>query len=128
MMKIEAGQQYIIKHWFKDEKINHCSRFFDASDVVRETEKAVLVYLQTSFGREVQRWLPKAAVATREEYDAQVKAEVKRDEDRKAAGLARWQKYYDFAKANGVKGISSKMRIVTIKSKIRAAGIECPEF
>lgn len=100
--------------------------------VVRETEKAYLISFEaeTSDGEHeflVEKWCPKSCTMDEAEY----KQECAREVERMNAAYARYEegcKKYEalvkFAKDNGVKGVRTGLRAVTILAKIQAAGLE----
>lgn len=89
--------------------------------VAKETEKAVLIKNDTKYGV-ISFWCPKSCTMTLEEKEA----ERNSIEYRMERGFLYNEKLLDYAKKNGVKGVRSKMRTVTLIRKIEEAGLAVP--
>lgn len=116
-----------VQKWFmsKIKADNRNFTFFSrAGDVIKETEKAVLISFEVSsidgeWDGVKHIWVPKKCTMTEAEYQAELEADHKRFED----GCKAYDQLIAFAKANGVKGIRSGMRKSTIEQKMREAGV-----
>ena len=121
-----------IKGWLKDK--NHIyQKGFEETEIIRETDKAVLVNLfgwnsyQQQEGNQ-DYWLPKSQLMNEEEYEEYLKdLEVKEAKRQEAfeAGKAKHSKLYDLAKANGIKGLRKDRNNTTkwLEKQLTAAGI-----
>lgn len=116
-----------VQKWFmsKIKSENRCFNFFSRTgDIMKETEKAVLISFEVSsidgeWDGVKHIWVPKKCTMTEDEYRAELEAAEKRFED----GCKAYDQLIAFAKANGVKGIRSGMRKATIEQKMREAGV-----
>lgn len=85
-------------------------------DVVRETEKAVLVAWFTEYGK-VEMWCPKSVLKDEET----VKQEAEDAENRFVAGCERYAKLVASAKSLGL-AVRNRMNTITIWDKADQAG------
>lgn len=115
----------IVKEWFR-KNLKPVSGYKPGKrieSIERETEKAVFAtveYFRADGEHEimVQQWIPKSCICEEEEERKEVEQKLNN-------GMARWQKLYDFAVANGVK-VRKNSKTSTIIAAIREAGLREP--
>ena len=102
------------------------TKYFTDSQIIRVTEKAMLVMLEYDCHgiaeKHFETWIPKSCVLTEDEY----KAEAATEKDKYQAGCQSYDELVAWAKANDVKGVRNKMRRETIMTKIKEAGLTYP--
>lgn len=116
-----------VKQWFIDKNFTPEERYAESvsdKEIVRETEKAVLIKFVSDFGT-FTKWIPKSCLMTEEDYRIEREKEEKRIA-RFEEGKIKYEKLVEFAKENKVKGIRIGLRKQTIINKIKDAGLEVP--
>lgn len=116
-----------IKSWFVLKNFTPEERYAESvsdKEIVRETEKAVLIKFVSDFGT-FTKWIPKSCLMTEEDYRIEREKEEKRIA-RFEEGKIKYEKLVEFAKENKVKGIRIGLRKQTIINKIKDAGLEVP--
>lgn len=116
-----------IKSWFVLKNFTPEERYAESvsdKEIVRETEKAVLIKFVSDFGT-FTKWIPKTCLMTEEDYRIEREKEEKRIA-RFEEGKIKYEKLVEFAKENKVKGIRIGLRKQTIINKIKDAGLEVP--
>lgn len=117
-----------IPEWILEKNLSNEERYAVScsysSWVERETEKAILVYWATDFGR-VSCWVPKSVLSNEniEKYEKKEEEKVKTFFD----GMERHDELVKFAKENGVK-IRSNYKTSTILDKLSRANVKTPEY
>lgn len=126
-----------IKDWFVDKINSEFGGYLDENFVgspLKETEKAELhlltIELTNNITRNVQKWIPKSVLISKEQYEEDKKLQAIKDEERHQnyirkveEGQARHDKAYNFAKENGLK-VRINFRTETILEKIQQAGLQ----
>ncbi len=96
-------------------------------DIMKETEKAYLGYIETvrcdgEYETIHKVWVPKSCTESEEEMLKHAEAMTIKFEN----GLKYNEMLVKFAKDNGIKGIRVGLRTATLEKKIREAGLEVP--
>lgn len=116
-----------IKSWFVLKNFTSEERYAESvsdKEIVRETEKAVLIKFVSDFGT-FTKWIPKSCLMTEEDYRIEREKEEKRIA-RFEEGKRKYNELIKFAKNNGVKYVRVGLRKETIINKIKEAGLEVP--
>ena len=127
LLEEENKVELRVKQWFIDKNFTPEERYAESvsdKEIVRETEKAVLIKFVSDFGT-FTKWIPKSCLMTEEDYRIEREKEEKRIA-RFEKGKKRYEKLVEFAKANNVKGVRVGWRKETIINKIKNAGLELP--
>ncbi len=127
----EEVKSYEIKKWFLEKNFNQNQRYIINLSIISreltvlsETEKALKFRANSDFGY-IDFWCPKSCLA--ENVTEQEKKWEEERQNRIASGLDYNKKLVEFAKANGIKGIRTGMKTLTLKQKISAAGLAVPQ-
>lgn len=121
ILEIEIKSWFVLKNFSSEERY---AESVSDKEIVRETEKAVLIKFVSDFGT-FTKWIPKSCLMTEEDF----RIEREREEKRIARFEERQRKYKElvkFAKENKVKGVRIGFRKETIINKIKEAGLEVP--
>ena len=117
---------YGVKDWFLKKTLTRDELYAynvgDGAYIARETEKAVLVKNMTDYGM-ISFWCPKSCLLKKEESPRNFKKELFQ---RMENGLKYNEILVTYAKNNGVKGVRTGMRTVTLIKKIEDAGLDVP--
>ena len=127
LLEEENKVELRVKQWFIDKNFTPEERYAESvsdKEIVRETEKAVLIKFVSDFGT-FTKWIPKSCLMTEEDYRIEREKEEKRIA-RFEEGKRKYEKLVEFAKENKVKGIRIGLRKQTIINKIKEAGLEVP--
>lgn len=120
-----------IPDWILEKNLSNEERYAVSCSysywVEKETEKAILVYWATDYGR-VSCWVPKSVLSD-ENIKKAKKYEKKQEEIAQTFfdGMDRHKKLVNFAKENGVK-VRDNYKTATILDKLNKANIETPEY
>lgn len=127
LLEEKEEEELEIKSWFVLKNFTSEERYAESvsdKEIVRETEKAVLIKFVSDFGI-FTKWIPKSCLMTEEDFRIE-----KEKEERRIARFKEGQRKYEelvkFAKENNVKGIRIGWRKETIVNKIKDAGLEIP--
>lgn len=123
----ESKKEIEIKSWFVLKNFSSEERYAESvsdKEIVRETEKAVLIKFVSDFGT-FTKWIPKSCLMTEEDFRIEREREEKRIA-RFEEGQRKYKELVKFAKENKVKGVRIGFRKETIINKIKEAGLEVP--
>ena len=127
LLEEENKVELRVKQWFIDKNFTPEERYAESvsdKEIVRETEKAVLIRFVSDFGA-FTKWIPKSCLMTEEDYRIEREKEEKRIA-RFEEGKRKYNELIKFAKNNGVKYVRVGLRKETIINKIKEAGLEVP--
>ena len=109
----------------------------DSTNIKRETEKAILVNVQSYQFDQFKNpfydmrwrdvWIPKSILMTESEAKAardKEQKKIKQTQAKYEAGRARNERLVNLAKEHGVKGARIGLRTATLEEKLKNAGIE----
>ena len=125
-VKTMNSEHIVIKSWFLAKNFTEGERYaISVSDLAieKETEKAVFIRATSDYGF-IKFWCPKSCITTIEEKIALLEEENRKYEEK----IHKYGKLIIWCKENNVKGVRNKMRVETIKAKIKKAGLEIPQF
>lgn len=115
------GQTKFIPQWIINENLTSNQIYAiraegESADLVRETEKAVLVSWWTEFGK-VQMWCPMSVLTDEDEEQKKAEAYWTNFEDR----MNKYEHLVEVAKTLDC-GVRKNMKVITIVDKVREAG------